>query len=215
MNTSHKGVKAIFLAILLALTVSFSVTPRAEAQTFSTEQHATLDQLNQTLITLLTELIAQLQAQITTLIAEQTNQATQLGAVQTQVDTVVEQTKPVVVVPTPPAPIPPLSVRQQALNKVAEMSALCSRTSWTDTFKQIQSWWNSPERTESEKFSVYAVENEIDSWLVSQHEAKILNEQVKSASSFCDTASYSSKTMAGCQVVAAVQAPYMACVLDQ
>ena len=96
MNTSHKGVKAIFLAILLALTVSFSVTPRAEAQTFSAEQQATLDQLNQTLITLLTELIAQLQAQITTLIAEQTNQATQLGAVQTQVDTVVEQTKPVV-----------------------------------------------------------------------------------------------------------------------
>src|SRR3990167_3248025 len=96
MNTSHKGVKAIFLAILLALTVSFSVTPRAEAQTFSAEQQATLDQLNQTLITLLTELIAQLQEQIATLIAEQATQATQLGAVQTQVDTVVEQTKPVV-----------------------------------------------------------------------------------------------------------------------
>ena len=79
--------KIIIFSLLLVFAV-FPVTPKVEAQTFSIEQQATLDQLNQTLISLLTQLIAQLQAQITELIAQQADQATQLGSVTQKGNTV-------------------------------------------------------------------------------------------------------------------------------
>src|SRR3990167_4396399 len=94
--------KSLFIAFLLALVV-FSTTPRVEAQTLDTPATtAQVAALRDTLITLLTQIIAQLQAQIATLIAEQANQTMQLGAVQTQVDAVVEQTKPMVITPIAP-----------------------------------------------------------------------------------------------------------------
>lgn len=92
--------KSLFLAIFLSLTFFLSGSP-ARAQVDTPATTAQVDALQQTLITLLTQLIAQLQAQITELIAEQAKQSTQLGVVQSKVESVVTQTVPVVGVAEP------------------------------------------------------------------------------------------------------------------
>ena len=94
--------KTLFLALFLAL-LAFPNSPvRAQVASEPVSQ-AQIQELQNTLVTLLTQLIAQLQAQITELIAQQAVQTTQLGAVEAKVETVVSQTAPVVVAP-PPAP---------------------------------------------------------------------------------------------------------------
>lgn len=105
MTHTFKSKKALFLAVFLAF--SFTFTPNlVRAQASEPATSAQVDALQQTLITLLTQLIAQLQAQITELLAQQSAQATQLGAVQTQVNQVVENTAPVVGVSVPePEPV--------------------------------------------------------------------------------------------------------------
>ena len=103
MNTTHKAISTLFLATFLAFTPNL-----VKAQVIDTPAtSAQVDALQATLIKLLTELIAQLQAQITELLAQQATQAVQLGAVQSQVNTVVSQTAPVVVATPIPTPINP------------------------------------------------------------------------------------------------------------
>ena len=95
--------KPIFLAILFVLLATPSAPIRAQViDTPATS--AQVEELKNTLISLLTQLIAQLQAQITEILAQQATQATQLGAVSAKVDSVVTQTAPVIVA-TPVAPI--------------------------------------------------------------------------------------------------------------
>ena len=99
MNTTHKAISTLFLATFLAFTPNL-----VKAQVIDTPAtSAQVDALQATLIQLLTQLIAQLQAQITELLAQQATQATQLGAVSTKVEAIQTQTAPApVVVPVTP-----------------------------------------------------------------------------------------------------------------
>ena len=90
----------VILSLLLAFSVPFSPV---KAQVSEPATSAQVEEMKNALITLLTQLIAQLQDQITILLAQQATQATQLGAVQTKVDAVVSQTAPIPVI-TPPVP---------------------------------------------------------------------------------------------------------------
>ena len=82
--TTNKVFIPLFLAIFLALTFTFSA-PAVQAQTFSTEQQATLDSLKQQLIDLLIAQIALLQEQIATLIAQQAQTTQAVEQVQIQI----------------------------------------------------------------------------------------------------------------------------------
>lgn len=90
MITTYRTVSALFLAIFFVLTPSVS-----RAQVSEPATTAQVEEMKTALITLLTQLIAQLQSQITELLTQQATQQNQLGAVQTQVATIVENTRPV------------------------------------------------------------------------------------------------------------------------
>lgn len=80
----------------------FPTLSYAQAEPVTQEQLQTqLDALQAQLIALLQQQLAELIAQLNVLIAAQSAQATQLGAVQSQVDTVVENTQPVQELPAP------------------------------------------------------------------------------------------------------------------
>lgn len=85
MNTIFNPKKALFVAIFLAL-ATFSGAPRVEAQVASTTADIQIEELKNTLIALLTQMIADLQAQIAELVSQQTVTQTTLGAIQTQVE---------------------------------------------------------------------------------------------------------------------------------
>lgn len=116
MNTAHKAVLALFLAVFFTLTPNF-----ARAQVVDTPATtAQVEALQQTLIALLTQLIAQLQSQITEILAQQTAQSTQLGVVEQKVDKVVQSApaQPVVVAPPSVAPqITRISFRRDGLDE--------------------------------------------------------------------------------------------------
>lgn len=77
--------KTLILGLLLT---SFLVPalPRAEAQSFSVEQQATIDELRQTLIDLLLQQIALLQTQIAQIISAQADTETAVKSVESKVD---------------------------------------------------------------------------------------------------------------------------------
>ena len=95
--------KALFIAILLAVTLSPNTgVLRAQVASEPATQ-AQIQELHNTLVALLTQLIQQLQDQITILLAQQATQATQLGAVSTKVEAIQTQTAPTPVI-TPAVP---------------------------------------------------------------------------------------------------------------
>jgi len=84
--------KALFVAVFLGFLVLPYSGQIARAQTFTPEQQSSLDAIKQELVDLLTQEIALLTSQINQIIATQATQ-------QTQIDTVVQNTTPVVSAP--------------------------------------------------------------------------------------------------------------------
>lgn len=222
MNTIFQPKKLLFVAIFCAFL--FTGGSIAKAQTVDTpatsaQVQAIMDAIEalqlQIKIQLLMEQIASLTAQINQIIATQATQSTQLGAVATQVNTVVSQTAPVI---QTPAPVAPLTNRQQALNLFKEKSVECASTnvSWLETFKRISSWWNSPERTDAEKYSVYGAYEDINRDILNDLERQIKSEQLPPISNYCEHSSYTNtEKQAGCKVVLEVQTSFAQCMRDQ
>lgn len=91
MHTISNPKKALFVAIFLVL-ATFSGGNLARAQVAEPATTAQVDALRETLISLLTQMIAQLQAQIAELISKQAETNQVLGSVQNQVNEVVKTT---------------------------------------------------------------------------------------------------------------------------
>lgn len=91
--------KILFIALFILLAGSFAIP--VKAQVTQETLNAQIDELKQTLITLLMQYVQELQAQLATLQASQVAQATQVQEIQAQVDLIPTNT------PTPiPTPVP-------------------------------------------------------------------------------------------------------------
>lgn len=91
MNTYFRGAKPLFIAIFLTVVL---VASPVQAQTTATSEQ--IDDLKSTLIALLTQMIAQLQVQLQEVLAQQAQTQEAVATVQTQVNSVVQNTTPVV-----------------------------------------------------------------------------------------------------------------------
>ncbi len=91
MTTTRTAILSLFLAVSLLSTPYIAQAQVVETPATSSQ----IEALQQTLVALLTQLIAQLQSQINDLLAQQASQATQLGAVSSAVNTIQTQTAPV------------------------------------------------------------------------------------------------------------------------
>ena len=104
--TTNKFRLPLFIAIFLALTFSFSA-PAVQAQTFSVEQEvqmkAIIQQITDLQIQLLLARIAELQTQIAELLAKQVT-------TEQKVETVIQQTAPVLGSTPTPIPTPTISI---------------------------------------------------------------------------------------------------------
>jgi hypothetical protein len=193
--------------ILLALVVVMAFPLASSA--------LTQEETNAQLLSTINSLMVMVQDLMKKLVAMQTQQVTDsatLGAIQSTVTVLDSKTSNFTVNNPVPAPVPVLTHSQilnnQVTDKFVEMSAVCSRTSWLDTFKQLEDWFNSVGSNEAAATGFYDVYGRIDGYITSAYTERITENRTPTTDYLCGE-------KVGCNKVLEIQKPYIACMLGQ